>query len=98
MTNAQLVDLVLEERQRMAKKRPGVPYYMLNVQHPAVAVMYAKWRAEQGPHGCPPGDRERTLFELDMMAPAARRLLEDHFDLVLRLRQEAAKAQKGEYK
>lgn len=86
MTDRELAAHILEERRRLAKKRPGVPYYMLNIGHPAVEVAYAKWRAAQGPHGCPPGDEERTMFELSMMSPACRALLEQHFEVIERMR------------
>lgn len=86
MTDRELAEHVLEERRRMAKKRPGMPYYMLNLEHPAVAVMYAKWRAVRGPHGCPPSDEARTEFELAMMSPEGRALLEQHFEAIEKMR------------
>lgn len=33
-----------------------------------------------------PSDRARTCFELELMAPAARRLLEQHFETVDRVK------------
>ena len=86
MTDRELTLCILEERRRMAKKRPGTPWYMPNLEHPAVAVMYAKWRAEQGPHGCPPSDEARTQFELAMMSPEGRALLEEHFEVIEKMR------------
>lgn len=93
MTNSQLAKRILAERTRNAERdraRMGrhadVPYYMLNIRHPAVAAMYDKWRAAQGPQGCPPGDLARTLFELDMLTPAGRQLLEQHYELIDRMR------------
>lgn len=86
MSDDELIFRILEERRRFARQKPGVPYYMVNIGHPAVASIYAKWRARQGPAGCPPGDEERTAFELEMMSPAARRLLEEHFETIDQLK------------
>lgn len=86
MTDQELTLCILAERRRMAKKRPGTPWYMLNLEHPAVAVMYAKWRAGQGPHGCPPSDEARTRFELAMISPEGRALLEQHFEAIEKMR------------
>lgn len=88
MTDQELTLCILTERRRMAKKRPGTPWYMLNLEHPAVAVMYAKWRAGQGPHGCPPSDEARTRFELAMISPAGRALLEQHFEAIEKMRRQ----------
>ena len=86
MTDRELAQRIVEERRRMARKRRGMPYYMLNLEHPAVAVMYAKWRAGQGPHGCPPSDEARTEFEISMMSQAGRALLEEHFEVIEKMR------------
>ena len=90
MTNEELAGRILEERKRRAQRQTNrkeqPPYYMLNIGHPAVAAVYSEWRSKKAPHGCPPSDLERTLFELDMMSPLARKLLEQHFDTIDRLR------------
>ncbi len=88
MTNKELAARILQDRRKSADKaahrgKPKVvPYYMLNIQHPAVAAMYDRWRARQGPAGCPPSDMARTLFELDVLSPAGRALLEQHYQLL----------------
>ena len=86
MKTEELAERVLEERRSMAARRPGVAYYMMNLNHPAVGALYQLWLNEQGPHGMAPSDRARTCFELELMAPAARRLLEQHFETVDRVK------------
>ena len=96
MTDEELVARILEERRRIARKKPGVPYYMINIGHPAVAAIYEKWRAQQGPRWAPPSDEARTLFELQMMNGTARRMLEDHFETIDRLKKLAGKPEQEE--
>ena len=90
MTNEMLAERILEERKRRAQRRTNrrehPAYYMMNIDHPAVAAIYSEWRSKKAPHGCPPGDLERTLFELDMMSPLARKFLEQHFETIDQLR------------
>lgn len=96
MTDEELVSRILEERRRIARQKPGVPYYMINIGHPAVAAIYEKWRAQQGPRWAPPSDEARTAFELQMMSGTARRMLEDHFETIDRLKKLAGKPEQEE--
>ena len=91
MTDEELIFRIQEERRRIARQKPGVPYYMINISHPAVAAIYEKWRAQQGPRWAPPSDEARTAFELQMMSVTARQMLEDHFETIDRLKKLAGK-------
>lgn len=86
MSDDELIFRILEERRRFARQKPGVPYYMVNIGHPAVAAIYEKWRAQQGPRWAPPSDEARTAFELQMMSSTARQMLEDHFETIDQLK------------
>lgn len=44
------------------------PWYMLNIAHPVIEPLYARWRLKrQIPQHYPPSDRERMMFELDLL-------------------------------
>lgn len=49
MKTEELAERVLEERRSMAARQPGVAYYMMNLNHPAVGALYQLWLNEQGP-------------------------------------------------
>lgn len=96
MSDEDLIFRILEERRRIARQKPGVPYYMVNIGHPAVVSIYEKWRAQQGPRWAPPSDEARTAFELQMMSSIARQMLEDHFETIDRLKRIYGEGEKKE--
>lgn len=45
-------------------------YYLVRLEHPAMLDLYRRWCAAQGTRpGMPPGDEERTAFELSLFRP-----------------------------
>ena len=87
METNELVQRILEERARRAANDRSLQstYYMMNLRHPAVAVLYDEWKQENGEQYAP-GDAERTAFELELMSQKARKLLERHYENIDRLK------------
>lgn len=81
MTRDQLIDwlaprIVARRRQLAAEVsgRKAPPFYMLNVGHPAIAPLYAaylKHGLDGTPVSAPPGDEQRTRFELTLLTTSA---------------------------
>lgn len=85
MTRKELVAAILQERSELQAKsleqqRKPLPYYLLNLSHPAMHLLYQHWRIEKkGQARFPPSDIERTEFELEMLSDVALKALEQHF-------------------
>ena len=85
MTRKELAAAILQERSEMQAKsleqqRKPLPYYLLNLSHPAMHLLYQHWRLEKkGQARFPPSDIERTEFELEMLNDIALKALEQHF-------------------
>lgn len=85
MTRKELAAAILQERSELQAKslerqRKPLPYYLLNLSHPAIHLLYQHWRLEKkGQARFPPSDLERTEFELEMLSAAALHMLERHF-------------------
>ena len=81
MTDEALAAALLAKRREAAArakacgKRPP-SYYLLNINHPAIAAAYRRWREKAGFGFAAPGDKDRTLFEINMLSPEGRALLE----------------------
>ncbi|WP_102050197.1 hypothetical protein [Pygmaiobacter massiliensis] len=86
MTRKELAAAILQERSEMFAKsarreRNPLPYYLLNLSHPAMHLLYQNWRLEKkGQARFPPSDLERTEFELEMLSASALKTLEQHFN------------------
>lgn len=71
----------------------GVPYYMMNLGHPAVRALYDEWKAAKGlRREDATGDIERTCFELELLGPEARRAIREHLERVDAVRAAGAEA------
>lgn len=69
MTLDDLARAIVSERTQAARKRRKTPYYIINLTHPALKELYEKYKAARGiPHQFPPGDIERTRFELSLLS------------------------------
>lgn len=85
MTRKELAAAILQERSELQAKsleqqRKPLPYYLLNLSHPAIHLLYQHWRLEKrGQARFPPSDLERTEFELEMLSATALHMLERHF-------------------
>lgn len=85
MTRKELAAAILQERSELQAKsleqqRKPLPYYLLNLSHPAMHLLYQHWRLEKkGQARFPPSDIERTEFELEMLSDIALKALEQHF-------------------
>ena len=75
-----LVPLVLEDRrQPVPNDRSGlIPWYFINVNHPAINPIYGAWMAKQGHHRAP-SDVERTRFELSLLSNGALKYMEERY-------------------
>lgn len=75
-----LVPLVLEDRrQPVPDERSGlIPWYFINVNHPAISPIYGAWMAKQG-HRTAPSDMERTRFELSLLSNGALKYMEERY-------------------
>lgn len=68
-----------------AKRIRTVPasWYMMNLSHPVVRILYDNWKAGLGlQREGAPGDTERTLFELGLMNEETLREIEEYLDRV----------------
>lgn len=87
MTRKELAAAILQERSELQAKsleqqRKPLPYYLLNLSHPAIHLLYQHWRLEKkGQARFPPSDLERTEFELEMLSDIALKALEQHFQV-----------------
>lgn len=63
------------------------PYYMLNPGHPVVRALYDAWKTSRGiwPQD-PPGDVERTEFELSLLSAETREAVEAYLDRIEAMR------------
>ena len=66
MENRDLAFLILEERKAEKQKNPKIPlpYYLTNINHPALNGIYKKRGGVN-----PPGDLERVEWELSLFKP-----------------------------
>lgn len=68
-------------------RTPPPPYYMMNLNHPVVRALYDAWKAARGiwPQD-PPGDAERTEFELSLLSAETREAVEAYLDRIEAMR------------
>lgn len=63
-----LADRVFGTVNRERAARNKEPWYMLNIAHPVIEPLYARWRLRHKiPMHYPPSDHERMMFELDLL-------------------------------
>ena len=68
-------------------------YYMTNLRHPVVDMLFAAWKKERGMTAqYPVSDKERTEFELQLLRPEVRQKAEEYAAQLLRLEAEQGKA------
>lgn len=66
-----LAAVIVEERRAAAAKNKKLPYYMLNISHPAMLRLYSAWRIQAAAQGVAAGDIERTAWELSLLSDEA---------------------------
>lgn len=95
MTMLTLDDLaraIVAERTQAARKRRKAPYYILNLTHPALKELYEKYKAARGiPRHFPPGDIERTRFELSLLSAQTLEAIRAHCALQNQTKEKADK-------
>ena len=87
MDDKELARRVLADRERQARRDRYTPWYMVNVNHPAISALYEEWRRDNGEQRGAPGDEARVIFELSILTPRARQLLEQHYETIDRLKE-----------
>ena len=87
MDDKTLARRVLADRERQARRDRHTPWYMVNVNHPAISALYEEWRREEGEVRGAPGDEARVIFELSILTPRARQLLEQHYETIDMIRE-----------
>ena len=77
---AVLAPLVLADRNADAesRRRDGQPWYFININHPSMRLFYDRWM-ESRKTKIPPGDIERTQFELSLLSNAALIYMETNY-------------------
>lgn len=86
-----LAPLVLEDRSRAAadKRSTDIPWYFININHPAMRPFYNSWLQSRGRLFLP-GDLDRAEFELSLTNWGSKALLRR-----MRLRQERNTSKKA---
>ena len=76
---------VWEERSKIIRigQDDHPPYYMTNLRHPTIRVLYDQWRKSEadGPTMAP-GDLERIAWELSLMSQETLAAIQHHFEAV----------------
>ena len=75
MTYGELADRILAEREKMVKYNSKIPYYFLNIAHPALRELYEGWK----PTNSPPSDKERLIWELKLLNAEALKAIAEKF-------------------
>lgn len=66
-----MAPLVLEDRRNVTdRKTTQAPWYFININHPAMRPFYEAWIHARETR-IPPGDIERTQFELSLLTNKA---------------------------
>lgn len=75
-----LAPLVLEDRRRAAaeKRSTDVPWYFININHPAMRLFYDGWMQSRG-RASLPGDVDRVEFELSLLSNKALGFMADKY-------------------
>lgn len=85
---------VWEERSQIIRigQDDHPPYYMTNLRHPTIRVLYDQWRKSEadGPTMAP-GDLERIAWELSLMSQETLAAIQRHFEAVDEMEQKLRK-------
>jgi hypothetical protein len=74
-----LAPLVLEDRRAVAEKRStDIPWYFININHPAMRLFYDGWMQSRG-RASLPGDVDRAEFELSLLSNKALSFMADKY-------------------
>ncbi len=74
-----LASLVLEDRRAVAEKRStDIPWYFININHPAMRLFYDGWMQSRG-RASLPGDVDRAEFELSLLSNKALSFMADKY-------------------
>ena len=75
-----LAPLVLEDRSRAAaeKRSTDIPWYFININHPAMRPLYNSWLQSRGRLFLP-GDLDRAEFELSLLSNKALCFVADKY-------------------
>lgn len=75
-----LAPLVLEDRSRAAadKRSTDIPWYFININHPAMRPFYISWLQSRGRLFLP-GDIDRAEFELSLLSNKALGFVADKY-------------------
>lgn len=74
-----LATLVLEDRRAVAEKRStDIPWYFININHPAMRLFYDGWMQSRG-RASLPGDVDRAEFELSLLSNKALGFVADKY-------------------
>lgn len=75
-----LAPLVLEDRSRTAtdKRSTDIPWYFININHPAMRLFYDGWMQSRG-RASLPGDVDRAEFELSLLSNKALSFMADKY-------------------
>ena len=68
MTYRELAEMIAAERREVCENNPRAPWYMININHPAIGPLYKRWRESTG-EIFPPSDVDRILWELKLLKP-----------------------------
>lgn len=74
-----LAPLVLEDRRAVAEKRStDIPWYFININHPAMRLFYDGWMQSRG-RASLPGDVDRAEFELSLLSNKVLSFMADKY-------------------
>lgn len=76
-----LAALIVDDRRAAAAQNRKLPFYMLNVGHPLVLRMYTAWRTAAAAQNTPPGDIERTAWELSLLSDQALEAIKKQYNM-----------------
>ena len=81
MTQKELAREIVVERGRALRDGRRIPYYLVNINHPAISALYNAYKSTaRVPSHFPPSDIERTLFELSLLNETAITALRAHYN------------------
>ena len=74
-----LAPLVLEDRRTVTEKRStDIPWYFININHPAMRLFYDGWMQSRG-RASLPGDVDRAEFELSLLSNKVLSFMADKY-------------------
>lgn len=83
-TLEKLARRVWEERSQIVRigQEKEIPYYLLNLRHPAIRTIYDSWRRSKHAISFPPSDIERIAWELSLLNKETLLVVQAHFEAV----------------